>query len=94
MHRGPGDVVPGEGYVVTVTNPDQVLADAGRDELRWLAESLERAAETWRQPVALGEWWDRPVVPFHVVLAGKRIDFGGTTGTHTASGGTPRCVGR
>ncbi|MGL4745925.1 MAG: barstar family protein [Dermatophilaceae bacterium] len=62
----------GEGYVVTVTEPDQVLADAGAEDLRWLADSLESANAAWSQPVELGEWWDRPAIPFHVVLAGER----------------------
>jgi len=62
----------GEGYVVTITEPEQVLADAGDAELRLLADSLESAAAAWSQPVELGEWWDRPAVPFHVVLAGER----------------------
>lgn len=62
----------GEGYVVTITEPDQVLADAGAEGLRLLADSLESAASAWSQPVELGEWWDRPAVPFHVVLAGER----------------------
>lgn len=62
----------GEGYVVTITEPDQVLADAGAEALGWFIRSLESAAEEWGQPVELGEWWDRPAVPFHVVLAGER----------------------
>jgi len=66
----------GEGYVVTITEPDQVLADAGAEALGWLARSLESAAEEWAQPVELGEWWDRPAIPFHVVLAGERDAVG------------------
>jgi hypothetical protein len=62
----------GEGYVVTITEPDQVLADAEIEALEWLAGSLRAAAEGWARPVELGEWWDRPAVPFHVVLAGER----------------------
>lgn len=61
----------GEGYVVTITEPDQVLADGGAEALRLLVDALESAASGWRQPVELGEWWDRPAVPFHVVLAGE-----------------------
>lgn len=61
----------GEGYVLTITEPDQVLADEGGEALGWLARSLESAAEEWSHPVELGEWWDRPAVPFHVVLAGE-----------------------
>jgi hypothetical protein len=61
----------GEGYVVTITEPDEVLADANGEALGWLARSLASAAEEWSQPVELGEWWDRPAVPFHVVLVGQ-----------------------
>ena len=61
---------PGKGYVVTITEPDEILA--GAEALEWLLRSLESAAKEWAQPVELGEWWDRPAVPFHVVLAGER----------------------
>ncbi|HWC22836.1 MAG TPA: barstar family protein [Flexivirga sp.] len=62
----------GEGYVVTVTEPDQVLGDEDIAALGWLVRSLTSAAEEWARPVELGEWWDRPAVPFHLVLAGER----------------------
>lgn len=62
----------GEGYVVTIIEPDQVLVDAGVEALRLLANSLESAASEWSQSVELGEWWDRPAIPFHLVLAGER----------------------
>lgn len=61
----------GRGYVVVITEPDQVLADASAEELRWLVNALVSANDSWSQPVELGEWWDRPAVPFHVVLAGE-----------------------
>lgn len=59
------------GYVVVIVEPEQVLAEAGADELGLLVDSLESAALGWGQPVELGEWWDRPGIPFHVVLAGE-----------------------
>jgi hypothetical protein len=62
----------GEGYVVTITEPDEVLTDANSLALPWLARSLASAAEAWSLPVDLGEWWDRPAIPFHVVLAGPQ----------------------
>lgn len=65
-------VSAGSGYVVVITNPDEVLADEGHESFRWFAEVLESAAETWSKPVELGEWWDRPAVPFHVVLFCRR----------------------
>lgn len=59
---------PQNGYVIVVSEPDQVLVDAGTGALDTLVSSLQRAAEEWARPVELGEWWDRPAVPFHVVL--------------------------
>jgi hypothetical protein len=56
------------GYVLVITDPNDVLADTGEDLLAWLVGSLTHACEQWAQPIALGEWWDRPPVPFHVVL--------------------------
>lgn len=67
-----GALRAGEGYVVVVIEPDQVLVDAGATDLRWLCEAMESAGTAWGQPVERGEWWDRPAVPFHVVLAGER----------------------
>lgn len=64
-------LAPAAGFVVTITDPDKVLRDDSDDALRWLVRSLAHAAEEWGRPVDLGEWWDRPAVPFHVVLAGE-----------------------
>ena len=62
--------------MVTITEPDQVLADAGAEELRLLADSLESAASAWSRPVERAEWRDRPAIPFHVILAGERDAIG------------------
>lgn len=29
---------------------------------------ITRASETYAEPIDSGEWWDRPPLPFHVVL--------------------------
>jgi hypothetical protein len=63
------EVLPRQaGFVVVVTEPEQVLIKARSVALAWLADSLRGAAEEWSRPVELGEWWDRPAYPFHVVL--------------------------
>jgi len=56
------------GYVIMVDNPGAVLADAQDEALEWLVGSLRRATEEWATPIVRGESWDRPSVPFHVVL--------------------------
>lgn len=64
------DLPPGNGYVVVVTQPDEVLSSAEPADFRWLVQSLESAACEWARPVEQGESWDRSAVPFHLVLAG------------------------
>lgn len=63
-----GWLAPQAGFVVVVTEPDQVLVEERADGLRWLVGSLSSACAMWACPVADGEWWDRAAVPFHVVL--------------------------
>lgn len=65
----------GEGYVVIIAEPDQVLVDEEAARFSWLVRSLASAAHGWAQPVEFGEWWDRPAVPFHVVLAGDSVQL-------------------
>lgn len=55
--------------MLVVDQPGQVLSDtADAEALDWLVRRLRSAQAEWAKPVELGEWWDRPAVPFHVVL--------------------------
>lgn len=56
------------GYVILVDDPDDVLADAEPAALAQLMALLRNAEARWAEPLEQGEWWDRPAVPFHVVL--------------------------
>lgn len=67
------------GLVVLLTEPDQVLVDESVESLSWLIWTLEAAAVEWGMPIALGEWWDRPALPFHVVLAGDSAAIADST---------------
>lgn len=58
----------GAGLVLRVTEPSEVLADEDDEALRVLVSILAGARATFAEPVAEGEWWDRPAIPFHVVL--------------------------
>lgn len=62
----------GKGYVVIIVEPDQILADAGDEALESLVDTLRSATAEWAEPIERGEWWDRPAIPFHVVLLGGR----------------------
>jgi hypothetical protein len=52
--------------VIVIEDP-QALLPAGR--LAALVDVFTRAARDWATPVDEGDEWDRPAVPFHVVLA-------------------------
>ena len=56
------------GIVIVVYDALDVLDDAVDTELAVLVHSIENARSSYAQPIELGEWWDRPAVPFHVVL--------------------------
>lgn len=66
--------LPAERYVIVVTDAADVLADESLDALHGLSAALLRAAETWAEPIARGESWDRPAIPFHVVLQARPND--------------------
>ncbi|WP_198553682.1 MULTISPECIES: barstar family protein [Microbacterium] len=74
------------GLVVLLTEPDQILADEPVESLSWLIWTLEAAAVEWGMPIALGEWWDRPALPFHVVLAGDDPTIADSTSRWEAAG--------
>ena len=57
----------GNGYAIAILNAADVLADEPRG-LEVLVRILNRVASEWSEPVAVGEPWDRPAIPFHIVL--------------------------
>jgi hypothetical protein len=56
------------GIAVLIYDAAQVLLDEDPEELAVMVRAFTGAAETFGQPIAAGEWWDRPALPFHVVL--------------------------
>ena len=61
---------PQKGYVVLVAEADELLLDEPPESLTQLIEILRSSCEYWNNPVAEGQPWDRPAIPFHVVLHG------------------------
>jgi hypothetical protein len=69
------DWLPPNGYVLVIMEANVILADEPLhpefeqpSELAVLLDTLCRAAEEWNAAVTEGQPWDRPAVPFHVVL--------------------------
>jgi hypothetical protein len=64
------------GIAVLVHDAADVLADAAEVELEVFVRSIEAARSAYSEPIESGEWWDRPAVPFHVVLHSVPADAG------------------
>jgi hypothetical protein len=73
-------------YVLLVTNARDVLAQEPTRDLDVLVRVLSKVAVEWATPVDLGEWWDRPGVPFHVVLQATPEDAAQVEARWTAAG--------
>jgi len=83
---------PQAGYVFLITDPGLVLAETKDDGLSWLVRSLDRACAEWARPVEEGQPWDRPPVPFHVVLQATQSDMDEAVAAWTANGATIAAV--
>jgi Barstar (barnase inhibitor) len=60
--------MPGEWYVIVIVRAGEMLAEESKEMLGLLWEVFSRAGTTWAEPVAQGQSWDRPAIPFHVIL--------------------------
>jgi hypothetical protein len=81
------------GVAIAVLQPGEVLADSPV-ELEVLVRAITDAAETYAEPISLGEWWDRPAVPFHVVLHAGPGESDDVVGRWSAAGATVHPFGR
>jgi hypothetical protein len=60
--------LPGLAYAVMIEQARYLLDSARENELKIFLKLIERVASEWARPVRLGENWDRPAVPFHLLL--------------------------
>jgi hypothetical protein len=66
--------MPGDVYVVVITDPKHLLAEESDDQLKALMELLEDAGGEWSRPVETSEAWARPAVAFHVIFQCDETD--------------------
>ncbi|BCJ39216.1 hypothetical protein Athai_67190 [Actinocatenispora thailandica] len=59
--------LPASSYVMTLRNPARLLKSALRDRPVFIKIVTKVAAE-WAEPVSVGEYWDRPAIPLHLVV--------------------------
>ncbi|HEY0258910.1 MAG TPA: barstar family protein [Lacisediminihabitans sp.] len=73
---------PNAGIAIVISEPDRIEFGI----LPWLVSALTRASKVWAAPIELGEWWDRPPVPFHVILGGEADALDAAERLWTAAG--------
>lgn len=59
--------LPATTYVLTIFDSADLLAKEPT-QLPLFIDAFERICVEWSTPIAKGESWDRPAVPFHVVF--------------------------
>jgi Barstar (barnase inhibitor) len=85
--------LPTGGLVVAISNSADVLTDESDAELAAFVRAIAHARETYALPIESGEWWDRPALPFHVVLQVRAEAEASMCDRWQASGGSLRELG-
>jgi hypothetical protein len=62
------------------------LLEDSPEDFAVLVRVLSSAVGEWATPVEAGEWWDRPSVPFNVVLAAEQDEVAGANERWTRAG--------
>lgn len=60
--------LPSDAYVLVIERAEEILQDEALDETISLLKVLHRTGESWARPIADGDRFDRPPVPFHALL--------------------------
>jgi hypothetical protein len=56
------------GYLFIIENSQNILINEDDSKLEGFIDTLFYAGEEWSKPIEIGELWDRPALPFHVIL--------------------------
>lgn len=65
----------GDAYILIITRPWRLLRDESSEQLDWLYTTLNEVGDWWSKPIANNEPYNRPPIPFHVVLQFGYLDF-------------------
>ncbi len=80
---------PPQSYVLIITDALHVLQIEQSEQLGIFLKNLRKANESWGEEVAVGEWWDRPPVPFHVGFQETSENFDELVARLTDAGADP-----
>lgn len=62
------NVMDSRGTILVFQNADRLLADESDVMLDGVLDTIETIGYDWSQSIEEGNSWDRPAIPFHVVL--------------------------
>ncbi len=65
--------LPADAYVLEVTHPQSLLENAP-EELLWFLKVMEEVYNWWSVPIVNNGLYNRPAVPFHVVLQASEAE--------------------
>ena len=57
-------------WLILVRNGEELLADEP-EEFDWFDETIDDVGNRWNEAIEIGEVWDRPSVPFHLIVVLK-----------------------
>lgn len=60
--------LPGDEYILVITDAYAVLVDEEPQELAWLVQTLQEASEFLSTPIKDNDSFNRDALPFHTVL--------------------------
>ena len=67
--------IKGDAYILVITRPWLLLNEETPEELDFLYKTLNEVGEWWSRPIANNDRYNRPAIPFHVVLQFAYEDF-------------------
>ena len=68
-------VLDGTAFLTVIFNADKILTKDCHDRFELFLDVLTRAGDDWAVPINVGEAWDRPAKPFHVIMQYEPTTF-------------------
>jgi hypothetical protein len=66
--------IPGDAYILVITHPQEVLIEEDSEELETFLRILNRVGDWWSHAITDNVPFNRPPIPFHVVLQCTEIE--------------------
>jgi hypothetical protein len=60
--------LPGDSYLLVITEPFSVLIKEEDQELSWLIQTIREVGEWWKEPIVNNGRFNRGPIPFHTIL--------------------------